>query len=465
MRTTFLATMLLAVAGCGTPPATPLTQSAPRRVEMLNLTSRTQAASPTSLTVEQLSARASDLAAAGKTGHLTRLVARYPDVALELLRTTPPQDGARADRQAVAAAYDHLFVTGVASWRAALASMAATPGETQAAADTRQVVRSLIEQGRFAQACEAGQGGRLAAPFLAADALRLRGIALMLDNKPAEAAAAWQDAQPLAAGDACAEAELDLLTCEALRRGGRVAPSALAFARAAARACGVRDPVFWQRLLELKPADAAWPSAVQERFAPASAAAGAAAFDEGEIWRQLGQWRLEQGEEAASLLAFAQAQSLSTSDLVRGQSRIGQARALAAMGQFPPAVAILSSLADAPQPAVAGQALAVLGVVSLQQGRGAEGMAMLQRAVENANVRWDEFSTAQADLALAYLSAGSEAKGLPLMHEAQSQFQRDGRIADLCQCLDNEAAYLKQSGHGDQAAAIVQKIVQLEAAP
>jgi tetratricopeptide (TPR) repeat protein len=105
-------------------------------------------------------------------------------------------------------------------------------------------------------------------------------------------------------------------------------------------------------------------------------------------------------------------------------------------------------------------------VINLQQGREAEGLKMLQRAVENSDhTRWPGFSLAQADLALAYLAAGKEKEGLRLLHEAQDAFKNEGRIADLCQCLANEAAYLRKAGHPDLSEPMAKKIADLENLP
>jgi len=440
---------------------------------MVNLTTRTQAANPSSLNVEQFIAKATELYHDGKMGRLHRLVERYPDVTLEMLRTTGPQLASKEERQALAETYDRLFVARQESqgWRFILKDMAARPEAYQIAYDNRVRARSFIEQGRFSVAITLVADGESTMPsYLRADALRLRGIALLLNNQPAQAASAWQQARGLAQSDVCVSAELNLLISDALRKAGQPVESAVAWNQAASEAVELHDPIFWERLLELKPVNAAWPKQVQARFYTQNVTqpslSEANDFDEGAIWRQTAQWRLERNETSAALLAFAEAEAQGRSARTKGEARIGQARSLIAMGQSAPAMAILSAVVQHSDSSVSCHALAVIGVINLQQGRATEGLKMLQRAVENSDhTRWPGFSLAQADLALAYLAAGKEKEGLRLLHEAQDAFKNEGRIADLCQCLANEAAYLQKAGHPDLAEPMVKKIADLENLP
>jgi tetratricopeptide (TPR) repeat protein len=454
-------------------PSQPSVNAAARRVEMVNLTTRTQAANPSSINVEQFIAKAAELCHDRKMGRLHRFVERYPDVALEMLRTTSPQLASKEERQAVAEAYDRLFVASRESqgWRFILKDMAARPEAYQIAYDNRVRTRGFIEQGRFTTAITLDAGGESALPsYLRADALRLRGIALLLNNQPAQAAAAWQQARGLAQSDVCVSAELDLLISDALRKAGQPVESAIAWNQAASEAVELHDPIFWERLLELKPSNAAWPKQVQacclEHGVTRTSVSEMEVFDEGAVWRQTAQWRLERNEASAALLAFAQAEGQSGSARANGEARIGQARSLIAMGQSAPAMAILSAVVQQPDSSVSCHALAVIGVINLQQGRTTEGLNMLQRAVENSDhTRWPGFSLAQADLALAYLAAEKEKDGLRLLHEAQEAFKREGQIADLCQCLANEAAYLRKAGRTDLEESKANSIAELEAMP
>jgi hypothetical protein len=270
---------------------------------------------------------------------------------------------------------------------------------------------------------------------------------------------------------------LDLLISDAQRRAGQNAEAAFAWTGAARSAARLRDPILWERLVELRPADAVWPGEVQTDIQhqvttqpeqAATEAAGAGGFDQGFVWRQIAEWRLERNETTAALLAFSRAETESQSAWLKGEARIGQARTLLAMNQDAPAMAILNAQAQSPEPSVSCHALAVLGVATFQKGRTDDGIALLVRAVVNPDgIRWSGYSQAQADLALAYLTVGEEDQGLRLLHEAQDAFAREGRIADLSQCLVNEVAYLKKPGakSPDRARAILRRIEQLDASP
>jgi hypothetical protein len=445
---------------------------------MANLTTRTQADNPSSLSIDQFLSRAAELQQQGKAGRLQGLVARYPDVALEMLRSTGPDQAAKPERQAVARAHDKLFLAPgrIQGWAWALEGMAARPEAHQPDFDTRVRAKGLIEQGRFVAALHpAAPPDPAAPPVLAAEDLRLQGVALLLDNHPDRAAEAWQRARALAAADACVAGELDVLACVALRKAGRLPDSIAAWRRAASQLTGVHDPILWQRLLECKPADAAWPPGVRATFArpqsttmSASQPSAAEAFDDGLVWEQIAQWRLERNEASASLLAFAQAETQARSEASRSQARIGQARALLVMGKDPPAMAILAAEAQSKYPATSCHALAVIGVIRLEQGQAQQGLTMLKQAVQNpTGARWPGYCLAQADLGMAYLETtkDQEPLGLGLLHEAQQAFQREGRLADLCQCLTNEAAYLQKAGRPDQAIAALRRVKGMEDQP
>ena len=408
---------------------------------------------------------------------------RFPDVALEMLRATGPQAAANADRQAVAAAYDSLSPADAdrQRWLGLLKAMTSKPAAYQAWFAARVRAKALIEQGRFNMAAELGAteiddpaAPRASLAAARAETLRLHGIALMLDDKPADAAETFAQARALVGEDLCVAAEMDALACDALKRADKPDASKAAWASAADEAAGLDDPILWERLLELKRPLTAWPASVRARLsrlaAPDPADASPAdvtgnGFDDGAVWRQVGQWRLVRGEASAALLAFARAESLCSSDSAKGEARIGQARALVVMGQSAPAMAILSALAQSPGQDVACHALAVLGVVNCEQGRSVEGLAMLERAVNNKHdARWHGYCRAQADLGLAYLSAGKAEPGIAMLHKARGAFDKMHMQADLCQCLLNEAAYLRHAGQGDKAQDLADRARAIEAA-
>lgn len=59
-----------------------------------------------------------------------------------------------------------------------------------------------------------------------------------------------------------------------------------------------------------------------------------------------------------------------------------------------------------------------------------------------------------ADLGLAYLTVGDEAKGLHWLHEAQQAFTARNEQTLLRQCRENEVRYLEHVGKRDAAAQV-----------
>ena len=263
------------LAGCTwqqlTDSSSPQRYPAPgtRRVELVNLTTRTQAVNPCSLSAEQFFTKATELCQSGKLGRLQRLVGRYPDVALEMLRNLDPRQAQTSERQSIAQAYDRLFVVSseACGWLWTLKDMADRPAIHSGAFNNRVRARGLIEQGRFSLAEKAvAEADSSLPPFLRAEAMRLRGVALLLDDQPAQAAGLWRQARSLAESDTCLDSELDLLTSAALRKAGQPADSAAAWGRAVSNAIRLNDPILWERLMELKPPEAAWPADIWACF-------------------------------------------------------------------------------------------------------------------------------------------------------------------------------------------------------
>jgi tetratricopeptide (TPR) repeat protein len=186
-----------------------------------------------------------------------------------------------------------------------------------------------------------------------------------------------------------------------------------------------------------------------------TASAAPAQADEAPVWAELGRWRLERGESQAALLAFKRAEALTPSEPGKEQMRLSQARALVQLGQGPAAMDVLVRLALVTSSSVSRPALATLGSLKFQQGQVQQSLALLKKAVEEgAAGYWTGRNEAEADLGLAYLTAGNEANGLRWLHVAQDHFGKASDQAMLSQCLENEAAYLEHVGKAQEAAAL-----------
>jgi hypothetical protein len=159
-----------------------------------------------------------------------------------------------------------------------------------------------------------------------------------------------------------------------------------------------------------------------------------------------------------ALLAYANAQKECQDPIRQKQARIAQADTLLNLDQQGPALAILANLVDDAEPSVSGHAMAMIGVVRLQQGQTAQGLALLEKAVAaSGTAGWPERSQAVADLGLARLMAGHKEEGLHDLHEAQVLFREEGKTEDLAQSLFNEATFLAGEGDKTDAEALRQQ--------
>ena len=315
-----------------------------------------------------------------------------------------------------------------------------------------------------------GVGDRL----LALDALRLTGIALILDGRPTEAIRPYQEALEQAGKDHPYQAaNMLLLVSDAHRRAGDPTSADRSWQDAARLAADlamarppVADPILWERTAYLRPVNCPWPSEVRQALSQINVAFGIASdardatstvagnrdADESPLWTAVGHWRLARDESQAALVALKRAESMSSDPYVANRLQLSEAKALNRLGQGSAATAILIHLASNSNPLISHPAMAVLGTAKLQQGNAQQGFNLLRRAVEeNGNIAWPERPEAEADLGLAYLMIGDEAAGLRWLHQAQQNFETAGQHEALRQCLENEAAFLEQAKKTDLA--------------
>jgi hypothetical protein len=333
---------------------------------------------------------------------------------------------------------------------------------------------------------------RLAAPqgapgdVLRFDVQYLTGVALMLDNRPQEAVVAFQQALKSAGdGRPYESANALLLLSDAQRRAGDARGAAQTWAVGADLCTGlavsnarIADPILMERAAYLRPADAPWPRAAQERLNDLAARMGVlvppspiesgansskTTTDEAALWTVIGHWRLARDESQAALVAFKRAESMTSDPLAVSQLRLSEARALLRLGQASAATAMLIALAGEPERQVSCPAAAMLGVLKLQQGSTQQGFNLLHRAVEqDQTCVWPERPQAEADLGLAYLLSGDENAGLNWLHSAQRSFEAAGKIDQLTQCLENEAAFLEHSKKPELAKTVRKRLESLQ---
>jgi hypothetical protein len=442
-------------------------------------------------TPQQFIDRLSETLRLGQEAAADRWVHRYPDVALAILRDPASVQAAPDLLVRLAQAHDRQCsrVAPNAGWAALVADRAARADVYAPYAEKRRQFMTQIQGGRAKEALQLGLTDTPAgAPgtMLQIDALRLTGIAQVLENRPQEAVATFDRGIGIALqGHPYQASSLLLLVSDAHRRAGNPLAAQQSWNRAAALAaelvaapCPTIDPILWERLAYLRPVDSRWPVEVSQRLASVNLGFGVvtnpreavipvstapSANEEAALWVAIGHWRLGRDEPQAALVALKRAESSTSDTYTAERLQLAQTRALVRLGQTGPANAMLLRLSSSADPRTSCPALAMLGTLKLQQGGAQQGFNLLRRAVEgNASLQWPERAEAEADLGLAYLLMGDENAGLHWLHSAQQAWETSGRYESLVQCLENEAAYLDQVKKKDLAEVARRRIEALK---
>lgn len=409
------------------------------------------------VTAEGMTAKVGEHLAAGRRESARRYVRRFPDVAEDLLRGCDPAKAADPAVQFVAAAHD--AARGDSAWQGWLRDL---PGPNKAYAAKRAEAMAHLRAGKPKPAADANLPAAAPAGLAKLDALRLHGQALLLLDKPADAAAAFGEAARLAGADAHQAAQCLLLLGESQRRAGQLAAAKATWAQAveaAARADAAIDPGLWERAAYLKPVDAPWPDPAVRALAKIAAkrvtgaAAAGSTTPEAWVWAAAGQARADRGELHAALTAFKRAETMTADAAARDGLTVAQARTLLLLGQPKPAASVLVPVADRAASPHAPAALALLGAVKLADGAADPALTLLRRAVEGTAADWPGRAEAEADLGLAYLSAGDQAAGLRWLAAARAKFQADGDAEVLARTWENEARYWEGIGRAAEAGA------------
>jgi tetratricopeptide (TPR) repeat protein len=482
-----------ALAACtATPPSRPaLPDPTPRQVSWSGGRLRLDDADAAVFPSEYLLTRSQTLVDAKLTQGIDPLVRLYPDLALESLRSADENAGSRPVLGVLAAAYDRWERSAAspppvaevpaspAAWSLVFRIRREHPEKLRGFDQAQATVRQLLENGRFKAAAQVRPATLVDDPELAclkAEALRLEGVALLLDNQPAAATARFQEATALlGTNHPHAAAELGLLSAEALRRADQRAAAAAAWLPAAQSAISLGDPVLLERAIATRLAESVWPAPLATSAdAPAPGASGAASTQprldggrqipfaqDGLVGLSIADRRLARGEFQAALLAYARAGSLSEMPTLQARCKLGQARALAALGQTPSATVLLFDLVAQSDPSIAKPAMALLGSLRVQEGQTPQGARLLRRALDdNPTVRWPNRADAEADLGLVCLLTDQEGDGLGWLHQAQAHFEEERRWESLVRSFVNESAYFREKGDADRADQLAAKASQ-----
>jgi hypothetical protein len=240
---------------------------------------------------DQLLASVAGHLAEKRVASARREVQWYPDVAWQLLRGPVPAADATALR-AIAAAHDAQCVRGRRGCH--LADAVGRPSTTSRSLPEVCPTARRVPGRRATGTAAPGVGHRINPPagdqlpkLIAIDAWQLTGMALMLDDRPSEAAAAFQRGVELAEREyPYYEAQLRLQWSEALRHAGQIVEADAAWSDAVRVAHAgwlaeppLRDPDYLERLAYHRPVDRPWPPELVETLAGLAARYGVASGD------------------------------------------------------------------------------------------------------------------------------------------------------------------------------------------
>ena len=423
----------------------------------------------------------------------TRWIQKYPDVALETLRSSIAESSAQEALDLVASAHDQQCGRpGESAWSRLQAARTSHSSAFDRYARQRAAFLKHLESGRVDDALSSDLPARAAETddsLIAIDAHHNTAVAHLLAENPDDAIAACQLAIDMAEStQPYWQAQLHLVLSEAHRRANELDLSIESWRRAveiasrlAARPIPVTDPALWEQCIAMHPFKAEWPAIAVRSLKlsrqhaqvaglpeksphPASATPAQTTLDPVLLWQSIGTWRFERDEPQAALVAFKRAETFSRDDSARDQLRLEQARALIRLNQHQAATAILAVLTQNKQPGVSLPAYALLGTMKLQAGTAQQGLTLLKRAVEDdGTTQWSRKAEAEADLGIAYLILGDETNGLQWLHRAQQHFRAHNDTGQLIKCLTNEAKYLEDAGHTQRAGEVREQIGQLAA--
>jgi tetratricopeptide (TPR) repeat protein len=437
----------------------------------------------TTISSEDFMARAQKLLSEERNMSLQKWVAKFPDVALEMLRTAKVPDGQRAVLAAVATYYDRqMGMSAADGWQATLSQRTRNPKSFASYDVTRALVLQKLRVGEAAETNLVKLVPTDSGAMQAIDAWQLQAKAYLVAEKMPEAAAAMQNALSLAeARDPYQAAQLLLLLSEAERRIEKREQADQTWLRAvdvartlAERQPTIVDPQMWTDASYLRPIDKAWPQTLLVAFGHSAASQGTIvqvstqgdlAAIEAAMWTAIGHAHLDRNENQAALLALKQAEACTRGEAEKDQLRLEEAQVLARLDQTAAATAMLIGLSGRTDPALSHAAMAVLGAQKLRSENSHAGYKLLSKALEEGEtVDWPARAHAEADLGLAYLIRGEDAKGLRWLHSAQGRFATSGDVESLAKSLWNEAKYFEHKDKKKEAAAIWKRLRDIERA-
>ncbi|MGA3066876.1 MAG: hypothetical protein ABSF29_08530 [Tepidisphaeraceae bacterium] len=407
--------------------------------------------------------RARDINAEGSAG-LDKLVQRWPDLTLDLLRDGVVEEADLPLCMSIADSYDRVFATAdpAAGWSAALTASVSGRDAYAAFRNARQRILILFKSGEFADSAKIDPAAALptdAPPALRTEALRLAGLSALLNDRPDRASDLFTRAADSAReGPRHVQFEIGVLLSESERRAGQPGAAALAWQNAIVSAADVRDPDLWGRAILTKPQIVDWPPQADIAGPDEPDFSDGKPPDTGDVLIGIGKMRLVRGAPQAALLDFCRAETETTVPGRKSLARIYRVQSMLALQLVASALPMLDGLVKSPDPRIACRAQAIEGDVLCRiMGDRKHGVPMMRNALENPNGGdWPGKTRLSANFALYCILEGNDEKGLQLLHLAEARFEAESQWEDLARALLDEAAYLRTADKEDNAE-IVQK--------
>jgi hypothetical protein len=405
--------------------------------------------------------RARDINGEGSAG-LDKLVQRWPDLTLDLLRDGVVEEADLPLCLSIADSYDRVFATAdpAAGWSAALTASASRSETYASFRNARQRMLILFKSGEFADSAKIDPVAALppdALPALRTEALRLAGLSALLNDRPDRAVDFFSRAADSAReGPHHVQFEIGLLLSESERRAGQPGAAALTWQNAIASGADVRDPDFWERAILTKPGFVGWPPQAAIIGPGEPDFSDGKPPDTGDVLIGIGKMRLLRGAPQPALLAFSRAESETTVPGKQSLARIYRVQSMIASQLIASALPMLDGLVKSPDPRIACRAQAIEGDVLCRiMGDRKHGVPMMRNALENPNAGdWPGKTRLSANFALYCILDGNDEKGLQLLHLAEARFEAEAQWEDLACSLLDEAAYLRTADKEDSAGAV-----------
>jgi hypothetical protein len=356
------------------------------------------------------------------------LVRAYPELAERAVMSTI---ASLSEQQVIAAWLDRLAAPSPGGWSSFVTDRSDHPQRYGRWEHDRAEAWLALRRGAFADV--AGRDFDLPndgpSPWPALDAALLQATASLAAGRPADAAMQFEQA-----ADRAAKWDERVATRAWLFASLAYDLSANPTASQSMRDSAVRklslsdihDPMVLGLLLETQAAGGA------SQAGPSARA----------IRARLGSVELQRGSPQAALLAWRAAETEPGSNPTRDQLRISQAKALVALGQDEPAIAMLIGLA---RTEMRPEALVMLGLVQLRRGHVNVALPVLREAVDATHAR--AHPEVYADAGFALLSAGQETDGQALLQEARAAYLARDDAPALRRLLSNELRYAQTVGN------------------